>query len=405
MTDLSIQMAGVDFENPLFAASGSATNSGEKIRKMAEEGKPGAIITKSVSIDTGQKWGRGDKQPTPLCWPWIKGKGRLGMTVITAKGEPYTCDDWFEKEMATALEGNVPIIPSVSGSSNLAEWPYLVENFEKCNASMIEINFGTPHAGPWGHGACHLYGGNGLEIVKLIKSMLKIPLFVKLPYMSGADCLTYGKMLEDAGVDGFVVCMPVQGMTVDIETGIPPLGLGSRSGIVPGPPHKPLALYNVFVLANTVSIPIIGNGGICNAKDVIEYIMAGASAVQICTWMMIKGPDLFNKINKDLKKWMEDKRYNRIDDFKGVSLKYSGIEEYHTDPYTAIVDQEKCNGCGQCETICTWCLPTLPSAISVDKNTKKASVDEKRCEGCGYCFGHCPTSAISLKNWGKRQLV
>jgi dihydropyrimidine dehydrogenase (NAD+) subunit PreA len=405
MTDVSIQLAGIAFQNPLFSASGSATNCGEKIRKMAIEGNPGAIVTKSVSVDSGQKWGRGDKQPTPLCWPWIKGKGRLGMAVITAKGEPYTCEDWFSREMAIAKEGKVPIMPSVSGASNLAEWSYLVQNFEKAGASMLELNFGTPHAGPWGHGACHLYGGNGLEIVEFVKSKVGIPVFVKLPYMSGADCVKYGKMLEEAGADGFVVCMPIQGMVIDIETGIPPLGLGSRSGILPGPPHKPLALYNVFVLANTVKIPIIGNGGICNAKDVVEFIMAGASAVQICTWMMIKGPALFKQINKDLKSWMKTRGYNKIDDFRGISLKYNGIEEYHTDPYTAVVDQEKCNGCGQCETICTWCLPKLPAAIRVDKKTKKARVDEKVCQGCGYCYSHCPNDAISLKDWGKRQLV
>jgi dihydroorotate dehydrogenase (NAD+) catalytic subunit len=70
--------------------------------------------------------------------------------------------------------------------------------------------------------------------------------------------------------------MPAQGMAIDIETGIPPLGIGSRSGILPGPPHKPLALFNVFVLASKVKIPIIGSGGVCNGRDVIEYIMAGA---------------------------------------------------------------------------------------------------------------------------------
>lgn len=80
-------------------------------------------------------------------------------------------------------------------------------------------------------------------------------------------------------------------------------------------------------------------------------------------------------------------------------------EEWHTEPYTAIVDPEKCNGCGECETICTWVLPELPSAIKVDEKSKKAVVDEKRCEGCGYCFSHCLLNAISLKDWGQRELV
>src|SRR3989304_1169697 len=91
MVDLSIDVAGGQFYNPLFWASGEGTSFGEKIRKLALEGKPGGIFTKSVSVDTGQKWGRGAKQPTPLCWPWIEGKGRLEMNVICAKGEPEKC--------------------------------------------------------------------------------------------------------------------------------------------------------------------------------------------------------------------------------------------------------------------------------------------------------------------------
>ena len=405
MVDISISLGGVKFDNPLFAASGSATNCGEKIRKIAMEGAPGGIFTKSVSVDTGQKWGRGDKQPTPLCWPWITGPGRLGMTVITAKGEPYTCDDWFESEMAIGKEGGVPIIPSVSGSHNLAEWVYLFSNFEKTGAAMLELNFGTPHAGPWGHGAVHLYSGFGIEVLKLAKKTVGIPVMVKLPYMNGADCVKYGKQIEEAGADALKVCMPLQGMVIDIETGIPPLGLASRSGILPGPPAKPLALYNVFVLANTVKIPILGSGGVCHGRDVIEYIMAGASGVEICTWMMIKGPDLFHKINREITEWMKEKGYQRIDEFKGISLKYAGVEEYHDHPYSAVVDSEKCTGCGQCETICTWVVPKLPAAVQVDRESKKAIVDLKTCQGCGYCFSHCPAKAISLKGWGKRVIL
>jgi dihydroorotate dehydrogenase subfamily 1 len=407
MVDISIEIGRAKFDNPLFAASGQATNCGEKIRKIALEGKPGGIFTKSISVDSGQNWGRGNKQPTPLCWPWITGTGRLGMTVVTAKGEPYTCDDWFENEMAIAKEGGIPIIPSISGSHNLSEWAYLSTNFEKAGAVMLEVNLGTPHAGSWDHGAILLYSGVAPEIIKLVKKTVKIPVMAKLPYTSnGTECIRYGKQIEDAGADALKVCMPAQGMAIDIETGIPPLGIGSRSGILPGPPHKPLALFNVFVLANAVKIPILGSGGVCNGKDVIEYIMAGASGVEICTWMMIKGPKLFNQINNEIVEWMEKKGYQKIEDFKGIALKYAGVEEYHDHPYSAVVDPEKCTGCGQCEEICTWlCQPKLPAAIQVDQESKNAIVDLKKCIGCGYCFSHCPTKAISLKGWGERPLV
>lgn len=402
MADISVQIAGVRFENPLFAASGSATNCGEKIKRIALEGRPGGIVTKSVSIDVGQKWGRGSKQPTPLCWPWLHDKPKPGMVIVCAKGETRTCEDWFEREMPVATEGGIPIIANISGSHNLSEWVYLAENFTKAGAVMVELNFATPHAGPWGHGAVLLFTGAGSEIVHAVKQATSLPIMVKLPYLSGADCLKYGKILKEAGVDALKACMPVGGMTIDIETGIPPMGIGAKSGIVGGPSHKPLAVYNTYVLSQSIGLPIVGGGGVCNAKDVIEFIMAGATGVEICTSMMLEGPELFLKLNQDLAKWMEKKGYSTIEEFRGISLKYYGKEEWSDHPYRAQVEIDKCNGCGQCETVCYWAVSKPEGAIHVDRERKKAVVDPSKCEGCGYCFSHCPTRAITLKDWGKR---
>ena len=154
MIDISIEIAGVRFDNPLFAASGSATNCGEKIRRIAFEGKPGGIVTKSVSVDVGQKWGRGSKQPTPLCWPWLQDRKFPGMVVVCAKGEILTCDDWFEREMPVAVEGGVPIIASVSGAPSMVEWIYLAENFQRSGAVMIELNYQDAYGRDlsWYHG-------------------------------------------------------------------------------------------------------------------------------------------------------------------------------------------------------------------------------------------------------------
>ena len=406
MADLSIQIAGAKFDSPVFAASGSATNCGEKIRRIALEGKPGGIVTKSVSVDVGTKWGRGSKQPTPLCWPWSHEKKYLGMVVVCAKGEILTCEDWFETEMPKAKEGDVPIVASVSGGPSIVEWPYLAENFERLGASMIELNFGTPHARAWGHGAVLLFSGVAAEIVRTLKKTVKVPLMAKLPYLSAADCVKYGGMLKEAGIDAFKVCMPLGAMTIDINTGIPPMGVSTKSGILAGPPHKPLAIYNTYILSQEIGLPIIGSGGVCNYKDVIEYIMAGATGVEICSWMMIKGPKLFRDITARLRNWMDENGYSAITDFQGISHKYSGLEEWSENPYIAKVDIDKCNGCGQCETVCYWAKGRSPeSAISVDRETKKAVVDADKCEGCGYCYSHCLQGAISLQGWGTRDLV
>ncbi len=167
-----------------------------------------------------------------------------------------------------------------------------------------------------------------------------------------------------------------------------------------GPSHKPLAIMNIYVLAQHVSIPIIGSGGVCNGWDAIEHIMAGATAVEICTWMMVKGPRLFQQINKEIIEWMGKKGYTSLDEIRGKALRYAGKEEY--EPYVPLVDKDLCNGCGQCETLCTWVVHYPTPAITVDKSQKKAVVDPKRCEGCGRCYVYCPEGAITLKDWDKR---
>jgi len=407
MVDISIELAGRRFDNPLQCASGQATNLGEKIKKIAIEGNPGAIVTKSISIDQGGNWGRGSKIPSLACWPWtgrqveLPGKTKGKVCVVScSRGEPFTPEDWFYRELPVALEGNVPVIGSCGGAPDMAQWEYLSAELEKAGCSMIELNFGTPHAHQWGHGAVILFSGFAFKVVETVKKKVNIPVMVKLPYLSEGDCIMYGKEMERLGADAIKACMPVGATSIDIETGVPPLGIGSRCGIAGGPSHKPLALMNVFVLAQHISIPIIGSGGVCNGRDVIEYIMAGATGVEICTWMMLKGPKLFHQVNKEIIEWMEEKGYESLDEIRGKALKYAGKFEY--EPYTPIVNEDLCNGCGQCETLCTWVVHCLPPAIRVDKSTKKAVVDTEKCEGCGRCYVYCPQDAVTIKHWERR---
>ena len=407
MVDISVKLAGIKFDNPLQCGSGQATNLGEKIKKIAIEGRPGAIVTKTISIDMGLNWGRGAKIPVLQIWPWTGRQAEIGKksnnkvcVVSCSRGEPLTCEEWFHREFPIAMEGKVAIIGSAGGAPDMAQWLYLTKEFEKVGCTMVELNFGTPHAHQWGHGAVILYSGFASEVVKAVKKNVNIPVIVKLPYLNEGDCVKYGKEMERVGADALKACMPPGATSIDIETGVPPLGIGTRCGISGGPSHKPLAIMNIYVLAQHVSIPIIGSGGVCNGRDAIEHMMAGATAVEICTWMMVKGPRLFQQINKEIIEWMGEKGYTSLDEIRGKALKYAGKEEY--EPYVPLIDKDLCNGCGQCETLCTWVVHYPTPAITVDKSQKKAVVDLKRCEGCGRCYVYCPEGAITLKDWDKR---
>jgi len=392
MVDISVDLLGIKLNSPVILASCAMCNSGEKIKKFTLEGKPAAAITKSISVDMGRKWGRGSKQPSPRNH-WVN----MYPNVCVEKGEPITCEEWFQNEIPFAVQGNVPVIGSVSGSANLSELIYISTELEKAGVSMIELNFGTGHAGDYGHGKYVLDVGMGPTLVGRLKKILKIPIIVKFPYYYTPETIKMAKEIESGGGDAISVLNGPQATAVDVEVGRIPLGTAHRSGAINGPALKPLALRMVKDMALNVKIPIIGIGGVTTGLDVIEYIMVGATCVQVASAAMIEGPKIFKRIEREIKEFMMRKGYETLSQIRGIALKDIGNDCF--TPHTAIVNDELCTGCGQCETICTSIVPRLPAAIRVNKESNTAEVDEEKCEGCGWCVSRCPQNAIKLKGW------
>jgi ferredoxin len=146
-----------------------------------------------------------------------------------------------------------------------------------------------------------------------------------------------------------------------------------------------------------VKIPISATNGITSWKDAVKCIMCGASAVQICTAIMygVKGYNVIGDIISGIKSYMERKGYERIDEFKGKTL--SQIVPFESVgremKVWAVVEKQKCNGCGLCVN---WCFS---DAVTITKlgNESYANINVERCEGCGLCVSLCPQSAISME--------
>jgi dihydropyrimidine dehydrogenase (NAD+) subunit PreA len=226
-----------------------------------------------------------------------------------------------------------------------------------------------------------------MEQTKAVKEAIDVPVTVKLS-PNFANIGEIAKAAEEGGADAISATNSVQALYgVDVETGKPILpAFGGYSG----PGIKPITLRCVAQVAQAVKIPISAIGGVSNWRDVVEYIMIGATTVQTCTAVMWRGLRVFEELNSGLKSFMERKGYEKIEDFKGIALKYlTTVEELATrEPMKASVNETLCNGCKICVTSCSY------DAIQMEDN--KARTNPEKCDGCGLCRAWCPSRAIEL---------
>jgi len=192
------------------------------------------------------------------------------------------------------------------------------------------------------------------------------------------------RLAQDAGADGIAAINsfgPV--LALDIETGMPRLGGQNGYGWLSGPALKPLAVRCVRDIARAVDLPVIGVGGITRGTDVVEFLMAGASAVQVCTAAILRGPSVFGKIARELDTWLDAHGHASVTEVVGTALTQGWPDGRAPIP---VLDLDACNGCGICETSCVY------GAIHVVEN--RIALDGERCSRCGLCVTRCRRDAL-----------
>ncbi len=254
---LEIELAGLKLRNPLVLASGILGSYASSLNRIARHA--GAVVTKSVGLEFRE----GYRNPCVLNW-------RCGIINAVGLASPSAKD--FAKELLNFKRG-CPLIVSLYGSKP-EDFAKLVDYFPIADA--FELNLSCPHAKKLGLEVGRdpeLVG----EIVKIVKASTNKPVFAKLSFHM--DIVEIGKVCEEAKADGVVAINTIRGMAIDIVSRKPVLS--NVSGGISGEAIKPIALKCVWDLFEELSIPIIGCGGITNWRDVVEFILAGATAVQI----------------------------------------------------------------------------------------------------------------------------
>ncbi len=297
--DLSVKVAKVRFANPVLVASGTF-GFGEEYDQLIDVSRLGGIITKSVTLVPRE----GNPPPRTCETP----SGMLNAIGLTNLGV-----DRFIQEKLPFLRGlKTRIIVNVAGSK-IGEYVEVVKRLNRCKGiDMLEINISCPNVKEGGL-AFGAKPKSAQACIKQIRDNTSYPIIAKLS-PNVTDIVEIARAVEEAGADAISLINTLVGMAIDVEKRKPILG--NITGGLSGPAIKPVALAMVWKVANAVSVPVIGIGGIMDTRDALEFILAGACMIQVGCGNFVD-PQTSVKIVKGLNGYLKEKRLARIGDLVG----------------------------------------------------------------------------------------
>lgn len=301
--DLTVKLPGLNLKNPVIPASGCYAY-GREFSMLYDLSILGGMVCKSVTLTERQ----GNATPRIAEAP----SGMLNCIGLQNKGVDFV----KAKELPFLEKFDTEVIVSVAGSNEL-EYQEVISRLTGVDViKAFELNISCPNVA---------HGGIGLgtdpelaaRVTRLCKRAADKPVYVKLS-PNVTNIVEIAQAVEQAGADGLVLINTFPGLAINLRTGKPLLG--NTTGGLSGKALKPIALNMVYQTAQAVSIPIIGCGGISSAEDVLEFLYAGASAVQIGTANLLD-PYASKKIIEALPGVLEKYRLNSVQEAVGKAFK------------------------------------------------------------------------------------
>lgn len=294
--DLSVQLCGISFKNPITTASG--TFSAKESGNFYDISSLGGVITKGVAA---QPW---EGNPTPRIAETYGG-------MINAVGLQNPGIDYFiENELPYLRQCNNNIIVNIAGRT-IEEYCQVVEKLNDTDVDMLEVNISCPNVkeGGIGFGTSTKMAG---AVTKAVKKLTNKPVIMKLT-PNVTDITEIAKAVEAEGADCISLINTLLGMKIDVHKGKPVVW--NKVGGFSGPAIKPVAVRMVYQVRRAVKLPIIGLGGITTGEDVVEFLMAGADAVSIGTAALVN-PTAPVDILNELVEFMENNGLQTIGQIK-----------------------------------------------------------------------------------------
>lgn len=299
MADLSVKIAGIEFNNPLIAASGTF-GFGREYGELYPLEKLGGISCKGITLK------RRDGNPVPRV-----AETPSGMLNAVGLQNPGV-DAFIKNDLPWLKTQNTVVIANIAGNTP-EEYCEMAEKLSDTEVDMIEMNISCPNVKSGGvqfGTSCESVGA----ITDAVRKHCTKPLIVKLS-PNVTDIISIAKSAEASGADAISMINTLTGMRIDINTRRPIIR--NNTGGMSGPAIFPIAVRMVWQAANAVNIPIIGMGGISTWQDAVEMLIAGASALQIGT-VFFSDPYAPIKINEGINRFLDENGLKSVGELTGT---------------------------------------------------------------------------------------
>ncbi|EHI98241.1 dihydroorotate dehydrogenase family protein [Clostridium sp. DL-VIII] len=296
---LKVNINGVEFKNPVIAASGTF-GFGEEFNDFYDVGILGGISSKGLTINPKQ----GNEGIRVFETP----SGMMNSVGLQNPG----IDAFIHNELLSMKKLGTNVIANIGGGC-LEDYIEAVTKINETDVDMIELNISCPNVKHGGM-AFGIKSDVAYGVVKEIKSIVKKPLMVKLS-PNAEDIVDMALKCQEAGADSISLINTLKGMAIDVYKRKPVFN--NITAGLSGPAVKPIALRMVYEVSKAVDIPVIGLGGISNGKDAIEFMMAGASAVQIGTINFVN-PMAGKEIIEEMEAFLKEQGIKDINEIVGI---------------------------------------------------------------------------------------
>jgi len=397
MSDLTVNLCGVALKNPLILASGPLSWGAAGVQAAFSAGAA-AVVTKTI---------RPQAVTNPV--PHIAAAGR-GCLLNTEGWSDLAAERWIERELP-ALAGRDGVLIASTGHTP-AEVEELAAPLAEAGADLLElVSYRAEDAAP---------------MVAAAKRGVTIPVLIKVS-ANWPDMLAVVDACLGAGADGVTAVDSLgPALRVDVETGRPVL---SAFAWLSGQAILPVALRAVAQICLRHDVPVVGTGGVSRAPEVMEMVMAGATAVGVHSAPLLQGLSWFSKTLSRLERWLDEHSvlsssrdeilmvrqahhgglsgedilrqaqdafpssskdaFPSLADLRGMALPHLREPPSHA-PLDFVFDAESCNACQRCVTVCAYAARHLLPGL-------RMSLDEAACRSCGLCATVCPTGALRAR--------
>lgn len=362
--DIGIDFCGCHLQSPYILSSGPLSYGSEGMIKAHQAGC-GAVVTKTIrlqaAINPVHHIGSVNKDSLINCEKWADSDRLV----------------WYEKEIPETVKAGGIVIASVGHT--VKEASAIVADVEKSGAHMIELVSYTEDT--------------MLPMLDYTKSHVNIPVICKLSGNWADTASSAAKCLEH-GADGICAIDSIgPTLKIDIEHARPEMMSGDGYGWMTGGAMRPIAMrINAEIARNHPELRnLYSSGGCMETRDAVEFLMAGAYGVGVCTVGILKGVDYIEKMCYELSDLLAKLGYKSIEEVRGAALKNFPVKEFVSEldfrfePYKAD-GKNLCVKCGKCETVCCYDARKL--------SFPEMTVDMSKCRSCGLCVDICPTGAL-----------